>query len=198
MNKRKTVAAGKLAGMLATVVLIVFMAVFFAGRSMFRALYPMEYSETVSTYAAQYDVPPALLYAVIHTESGFRADAVSEVGALGLTQITPETFRWLQTKTGETLPDTALYEPETAIRYGALFYSLLLSEFDNDWQTAAAAYHAGRGQVNAWLANPEYSADGKTLTTTPSKATNHYVSKVLRAVNIYYHLYEKELSDNVQ
>ena len=197
MNKRKCVATLKFAAMVAAVILLIFTAVFFAGRGILRTLYPLDYIETVDQYAEEYSVPRVLLFAVIHTESGFQPDAVSSAGAMGLTQITPETFHWLQTKTGETLPDEALFAPETAIRYWALFYSLLLTEFDNDWFTAVAAYHAGRGQVNIWLSNPEYSADGKTLTTIPSKDTNHYVHKVFRAVEVYYNLYEKEFSDNV-
>lgn len=197
MNRRKTVATLKFSAIVAVVVLLITAGVFFAGRAVFRAVYPMDYSREIDKYAEEYSVPRVLLYAVIHTESGFDKDAVSSAGALGLTQITPDTFHWLQTKTGESLPDEALYEPETAVRYCALFYSLLLSEFDNDWGTAVAAYHAGRGQVNSWLKNPEYSADGKTLSTIPTKDTNHYVNKVLKAVEIYYNLYEKEFSDNV-
>lgn len=197
MNKRKTIATCKFAAIVAAVVLLIFTSVFFLGRGVLHALYPMDYTETVNKYADEYNVPRVLLFAVIHTESGFRPEAVSSAGAMGLTQITPETFCWLQTKTGETLPDEALFEPETSIRYCALFYSLLLTEFDNDWYTAVAAYHAGRGQVNSWLKNAEYSADGKTLDTIPSKDTNHYVSKVLKAVELYYNLYEKEFSDNV-
>lgn len=197
MKQRKAKATLKFAAIVVAVILFIFTAVFFAGRGMLRALYPLDYIETVDKYAEEYSVPRVLLFAVIHTESGFQPDAVSSAGAMGLTQITPDTFHWLQTKTGETLPDEALFVPETAIRYGALFYSLLLTEFDNDWYTAVAAYHAGRGQVNSWLQNPEYSADGKALTTIPSKDTNHYVHKVLRAVEIYYNLYAKEFSDNV-
>lgn len=197
MNKRKTIATLKFAAIAAVFVLLIVTCVFFTGRAVFRAVYPLDYSREIDKYADEYNVPRVLLYAVIHTESGFDKDAVSSAGAIGLTQITPETFRWLQTKTGESLPDEALYEPETAVRYCAVFYKLLLSEFDNDWTTAVAAYHAGRGQVNVWLQNPDCSADGKTLTAIPSKDTNHYVHKVLKAVEIYYNLYAKEFSDNV-
>ena len=91
-----------------------------------RFAYPMKYENYIEKYSAQYDVPKTLLLAVIKTESSFDPKAESSAGALGLTQITPETFHWLQTKTGETLSDDALSDPETAIRYGALFLALLL------------------------------------------------------------------------
>lgn len=194
---RKTKAALKIAALVTAFALLIGVSVFFAGKTAYKAAYPCKYTFEIEKYADEYDVPRALLFAVIHTESGFDPNAVSSAGALGLTQITPETFHWLQTKTGETLPDSALYEPEVSVRYGALFYSMLLSEFGGDIRTAVAAYHAGRGQVNAWLRDGQYSADGKTLDSIPSRDTNHYVYKVTKAINIYNNLYEKELNQDV-
>lgn len=194
---RKTKAALKIAALVTAFALLIGVSVFFAGKTAYKAAYPCKYTFEIEKYADEYDVPRALLFAVVHTESGFDPNAVSSAGALGLTQITPETFHWLQTKTGEALPDSALYEPEVSVRYGALFYSMLLSEFGGDIRTAAAAYHAGRGQVNAWLRDGQYSANGKTLDTIPSRDTNHYVYKVMKAINIYNNLYEKELNQDV-
>ena len=54
-----------------------------------------------------------------------------------------------------------------------------------DTETAVAAYHAGRGRVNGWLADESISPDGKTLGDIPIPETAHYVRKVMRAVNIY-------------
>ncbi len=149
-----------------------------------RFAYPVKYDDLVAKYADEYDVPHNLLMAVIRTESSFDPNAVSSAGAVGLTQITPETFSWLQTKTGETLNETELQDEETAIKYGALFLGLLLDEF-GDTETAIAAYHAGRGRVNGWLKDKSISSDGKTLSDIPIPETAHYVRKVMRAVNIY-------------
>jgi len=150
--------------------------------------YPMKYASYVEDYANVYDLDPLLLYAVIYTESGFQPDAVSDAGALGLTQITPETFQWLQTKTRETLPERQLHEPETSIRYGALFLHMLEKEF-GETETALAAYHAGRGRVGGWLLDKSCSADGKTLRRIPSSKTAHYVRKVMRTYDKYQNLY---------
>lgn len=150
--------------------------------------YPLKETELVEQYAQEYDVPAYLIYAVINTESGFDPDAISDLGAMGIMQMTPDTFYWLQTKTGEKLETDALFEKETSIRYGTLFLSMLLQEF-GDENTAVAAYHAGRGRVNEWLKNPEYAPDGKTLTNIPTRDTAHYVYKVSRAVQKYQRLY---------
>lgn len=154
-----------------------------------RYAYPVKYEDYVEKYSAQYDVPKTLLLAVIKTESSFDPKAESSAGALGLTQMTPETFHWLQTKTGETLADDALSDPETAIKYGALFLGLLLDEFKSA-ETAAAAYHAGRGRVNSWLEDKNISPDGVNLSDIPIPETAHYVRKVMRAVNIYNSFYK--------
>jgi soluble lytic murein transglycosylase len=161
-----------------------------------RSVYPREYADLVIRYARAYQLPESLLFALIRTESGFRADAVSEAGARGLTQITPETFVWLQSKTGETLSADALFESATAVRYGAFLLHNLLAEYGDDRTTALAAYHAGRGQVRQWLT----AAEKDTLSTRdiPSPKTQHYVKKVLGATAAYQRLYAAKAAAHTQ
>ncbi len=157
-----------------------------------KMIYPKKYSEFVERYSAQYNVDETLVYAIIKTESSFDSNAVSDVGAIGLMQIMPETFEWLQTKMSseEKLGSEALFEPETNIKYGVFFLSMLMEEFD-DIRLAAAAYHAGRGQVNEWLDDKSVSDDGKTIESIPSRNTAHYVSKVIRNIEIYEKIYDE-------
>jgi len=144
----------------------------------------MHYFELVDATAREHGLDSALLMGLVFTESSFDPQAVSSVGARGLTQIMPETFEWLQGKTGESLPLDALFEPEISLRYGALLLRYLLDEFALP-ETALAAYHAGRGRVNQWLRDPEISPDGHTLAHIPSNDTRHYVNKVMRAYAKY-------------
>ncbi len=192
MNKPKTVSAVKIICIIAVFVLVISGITALAVRTAYRHIYPLEYTEYIEEYSLAYGVPKELLYATVKTESGFDPNAKSDAGALGLTQITPETFSWLQSKTGEEYAENDLYDPEISIKYCAVFYSLLLNEFEQT-ETAVAAYHAGRSKVKGWLVNSEYSSDGKTLTKIPSKVTAHYVSKVTKAINIYNNLYEEEI-----
>lgn len=151
-------------------------------------LYPKKYSEYVEKYAAEYEISENLLYAVIRTESSFDPEAVSSVGARGLTQITEDTFDWLLTKTDESYDFDDLFTPEISIKYGALFLSILQEEYAIT-ETVVAAYHAGMGNVSGWLNDSRYSDDGQHLKTTPISDTNHYVDKVMSAIDKYYEIY---------
>ncbi len=154
-----------------------------------QTVYPMRYTKIVSENAETFEIDEPLLYALIKAESGFDKNAVSSVGAKGLTQITPETFCWLQTKTNEEYQEDALFEPEISIYYGAYFLDMLLDEFGNT-ETALAAYHAGRGKVNEWLADPRISPDGETLENIPYEDTSAYVKKVMKNYNKYNEIYD--------
>ncbi len=153
--------------------------------------YPMEYEEYVEKYSKEYNVDKYLVYAVIKTESGFKTDALSNVGARGLMQIMEDTFDWIKYRMGDT--ETAyfdMYVAEDNIRYGCWFLGYLTEEFGNV-EAVAAAYHAGRGKVNEWLSDKEYSKDGVHLDTIPSNDTAHYVSKITKAMDTYIRLYDK-------
>lgn len=153
--------------------------------------YPTDYSEYVEKYSAEYGVDKFLVYAVIKTESGFRADAVSSAKARGLMQITEVTFDWIKFRLGDEESEFYdMYDPETNIRYGCWFLGFLCEEFGNV-EEVAAAYHAGRSKVNEWLNDEKYSADGVHLDVIPGRDTAHYVSKITKALDTYIRLYDK-------
>lgn len=55
-------------------------------------------SRIIQVSAAEEKISPALLEAVILTESKFDEKAVSHVGAVGLMQLMPETAQWIPRK----------------------------------------------------------------------------------------------------
>lgn len=156
-----------------------------------QTVYPRQYSNLVEENAELFEIDSSLIYALIKTESGFDKNAVSSVGAMGLTQITPDTFHWLQTKTGHDYEDEALFTPEISVYYGVYFLDMLLYEF-GDTETAFAAYHAGRGKVNEWLADPRYSENGLTLDRIPYDDTALYVKTVMKNIERYQKIYDIE------
>ncbi|NLN81367.1 MAG: lytic transglycosylase domain-containing protein [Clostridiales bacterium] len=158
-----------------------------------KAAYPLEYSDLVNKYSEQYGFEPSLIFALIHTESGFDHQAVSHKKAIGLMQITEDTFEWAQFRFSEkeALPVEMLYDPETNIHYGIRILSLLKEEFE-DTKTMLAAYNAGVGNVRRWLKTPEYSDDGASLKSIPYEETSNYVSKIPKTKSIYRKLYDIE------
>lgn len=154
-----------------------------------KSAYPLEYTDLVNKAAKDYNLQPALIYGVIHTESRFDPDAGSSVGALGLMQIMPETFDWLQEKRGESGKYTTedLYTPSVNIDYGSYLLRYFLDYYGNE-KCAVAAYNAGF-EVSNWLEDPNCSPDGMTLDVIPYPETSEYVVKVENAKQKYIELY---------
>lgn len=156
------------------------------------AMYPTQYEDLVDAAAREFGLEREHIYAVIRCESDFRQEAVSSAGAIGLMQIMPETGQWIAGKFHEQelfTPDM-LFEPETNIRYGCWLLSYLSERYGGDMDTVSAAYHAGIGNVDKWLDDAKYSADGLTIDTTPFPGTNRYMEKVRAA----YEGYTKKLA----
>lgn len=153
--------------------------------------YPMKYEDVIDKYSAEYQLDPALVCAVIYTESKFDPDAVSVDGARGLMQVMPETGEWIAAKLGmrATYDVDKLFEPDTNVRFGCWLLNYLYSRFDGDSRKALAAYNAGQGNVDKWLTQPECSSDGVTLDHIPFRETRNYVKKVKAAHDIYLERY---------
>lgn len=100
--------------------------------------------EAATAYGLEYE----LLKAVIATESGFNAHAVSPKGAVGLMQLMPDTARRFGVKAdhNQTLQER-LTDPRTNILAGASYLAWLLKYFDGETELALAAYNAGEGAV---------------------------------------------------
>lgn len=160
----------------------------------YTVFYPQKYTEQVERCAEEFDVDEALIYAVIRTESGFRAEVESHAGAVGLMQLMPATFEWLQGKLeGEVIyPADRLTDPDVNVRYGTYFLRHLLDRYGGNIATCAAAYNAGTTTVDGWLEDSRYSADGVTLSVIPYDETAGYVRKVEQAYAMYQHLYGGE------
>ncbi|MBQ8171409.1 MAG: lytic transglycosylase domain-containing protein [Oscillospiraceae bacterium] len=156
-----------------------------------RETHPIGYGSYVEKYAAEYGIDKYLVYAVIKTESSYDHRAVSNVGARGLMQIMEDTFDWIKFRMGDEETEYSdMFDPEVNIRYGCFLLGFLYEEFGNI-DAAMAAYHAGRGAVNGWLSDSEYSRDGVHLDKIPIRDTAHYVDKINAAMQTYIRLYDQ-------
>jgi soluble lytic murein transglycosylase len=157
--------------------------------------YPKKYTDIVTKYAESYGLDEDIIYAIINTESSFDPNAESSVGARGLMQIMEDAFLWTKSRMPDSENDDNavyddMYDPELNIKYGAYLFYLLYDEY-GDYETALAAYHTGRGNVNKWLEQSENSTNGRTLNIKiPSEATAHYVDKAMNSYKNYQALYD--------
>lgn len=107
------------------------------------------YDRLVEQAAARHGVDPGLVHALIEVESGYRADAVSSVGAMGLMQLMPRTAR----RYGVSDP----LDPAANIDAGTQHLRALLDEFGPLYELSAlAAYNAGEVVVRRHGGIPPY------------------------------------------
>jgi soluble lytic murein transglycosylase len=160
-----------------------------------RTEYPLRYPEIVRGHAQQYDLDPALLAAVIYSESRFRPHVRSPQGAIGLMQLLPSTAEGIATRTGGTkFVPSDLDDPELNVRYGSWYLRHLREHYAGrpDAMTLAlAAYNAGMANVDSWL---EHTSPGRQLQIPDAFAeTRHYLDGVEHARGVYRRLYAEEL-----
>ncbi len=121
-----------------------------------------------------------LLYAVASAESSGRPDARSSAGAVGLMQLMGGTAGELAESRGEGRPD--LTDPATSMRLGARYLRIQLDRFgrtSSPKELALAAYNAGPGKVEDWLASHGEPLAGEAVDWIRYDETRAFVRRVL-------------------
>ena len=125
--------------------------------------------EASATHGIDYE----LLQALIATESGFDAHAVSPKGAVGLMQLIPPTAARYGVKADKNTPiEKKLTDPRTNIRAGSSYLRDLITMFPGRLELAVAAYNAGEGAVQR---------AGNKIPNYPE--TKNYVKNVMQLYN---------------
>ena len=123
------------------------------------------YDDLINEAAVTHGVKFSLLKALIKVESDFNPDAVSPKGAMGLTQIMPETARILR------IQDP--FDPSENIMGGARYLKQMIERFGGELHLALAAYNAGPKAVERYQRIP------------PIPETENYVERVMRYYDAY-------------
>ncbi len=155
---------------------------------------PLRHEDIIRQQASQKGLDPSLIAAVIYTESHF-VDQTSGAGATGLMQLMPATADYIAGLSGGTQFEQGdLSTPQINIAYGAFYLKYLLKKYRGSEVIALAAYNAGEGKVDEWLAGA--AANNETFQVAkhiPFAETRDYVEKVLAARADYRRQYEDEL-----
>ena len=155
---------------------------------------PLRHDDIIRQQASDKDLDPALIAGVIFAESHFR-DQTSRAGAKGLMQLMPDTADYIAERSGGTeFVQGDLASPQVNIAYGSWYLRHLLDRYDGRVALALAAYNAGQGNVDAWLAKSGGSgASFRAADHIPFPETRVYVEKVLAAREDYRREYATEL-----
>jgi LysM repeat protein/peptidoglycan hydrolase-like protein with peptidoglycan-binding domain len=98
----------------------------------------------IDRWSAAYGVDPRLARALAWMESGFQEEVVSSAGAIGVMQLLPETWQWVDTVLlGESTPRT--YDGN--VRAGVRYLRWQLDQFGGDVRLALAGYYQGARAV---------------------------------------------------
>ena len=108
--------------------------------------------------AERHNVDPALVKAVITTESGWNPQAVSRKGAVGLMQLIPQTAQRFGVNNS--------FDPAQNVEGGTSYLRTLLDRYNGDLPKSLAAYNAGERAVDLSNGIPDY------------RETRMYVQKV--------------------
>lgn len=118
--------------------------------------------ESIVKHSLELGIDPALALSIAKSESGFRHDARSAGGAVGVFQLMPSTAKRLGVNP---------YLVSDNIKGGLMYYKKLYNIFGST-ELALAAYNAGPGVVK------------KCNNTVPkNKVTRHYVSTIMDEYN---------------
>jgi len=118
----------------------------------------LAYDDIIDEAAKLHGVDADLIHAVIQTESGYNAMAVSPAGAQGLMQLMPD----LQAQLGVTDP----FNARQNIMAGTEYLKTLLTRHKGNVPLTLASYNAGPGNVAKYKGVP------------PFKETRAYLKKI--------------------
>ncbi len=131
-----------------------------------------------------------IIHAIARQESQFDKKIVSRAGARGLMQLVPGTAREVASKTGVAYNAASLDDPAYNASLGAWYFGTLMTRYNGSYVLAVAAYNAGAGNVNKWLAaNGDPRTPGADvlgwIEAIPFKETRDYVQRVLENAVVY-------------
>ncbi len=131
-----------------------------------------------------------IIHAIARQESQFDRAAISHAGARGLMQLMPGTARDTATKLGLSYDMSALTnDTDYNITLGSTYFQRIYNQFGS-YPLAVAAYNAGPGNVNKWLAANGDPRQGTAdivdwIEAIPISETRNYVQRVLENAVVY-------------
>jgi soluble lytic murein transglycosylase len=153
-----------------------------------RLVYPLPFGREIRQATAKARIDAMLVAGLIRQESGFQAEAVSHMGAIGLMQLEPKTAQKMARQARVRYSRAKLLEPGYNLRLGTLYLADLVRGLGG-LEAALAAYNAGEDRVAAWHAGRNFDEPAEFVESIPFTETREYVEVVSRNAEIYRHFY---------
>ena len=154
-----------------------------------RLYYPVDYQDTVRTWATQNRLPLHLVYGIIRQESAFDTQAQSWAGARGLMQLMPATARELAGKAGLSYSHDKLSDPAFNLRLGTTYFSQVLNMFDSNVELALAGYNGGPYRIKRMWKEAGSRELDRFLEGLSLEESRTYVKRILVLSDSYRQLY---------
>jgi soluble lytic murein transglycosylase len=152
--------------------------------------YPQAYEKFVSKYAQSFGISESLVWGIMRTESFYKPQVKSSVGALGLMQVMPLTAsKMAEMMEMSTFKVSQLTDPETNVRVGVKYLQRLSKMFDGYLPLVAAGYNAGPHRVHVWMKNFGNLPMDEFIEHIPFSQTRGYAKKVIRSYYVYSSVY---------
>ena len=143
------------------------------------------------TVAAPPGTDWTMVHAITRQESQFAQNAVSYAGARGLMQLMPGTAQEQAGKSGvQYLSASLVNDSSYNLLLGNGYFQRMLRYYNGSYPLAVAAYNAGPGNVNKWLAQNGDPRTGSIpwinwIEAIPIYQTKDYVQRVLENAVVY-------------
>ena len=155
-------------------------------------LFPLGYEKEARAAAADFDMDPALIFAIIRQESAFQKRARSPADAFGLMQMLSSTARQTAKRIKVSYRGFRdLYTPSKSILLGTAHLKRLLKRYDNSFILTVAAYNAGSTPVKKWRKAFPASSPLEFIENIPYSETRNYVRLLIRNYLFYRSLLNK-------
>lgn len=127
-----------------------------------------QYDAYIRQASDLYEIPEALIRAVIRVESNFNPECRSRVGAMGLMQLMPAT--------AASMGVTNAFDPYQNIMGGTRFLRILVNRYEGNLALVLAAYNAGAGRVDLYLSGRR---------SLPEITVTRYIPRVIGYIRRY-------------
>ncbi len=157
--------------------------------SLFKRIYPFYYRQLVTIHAADSQLDPLFVAAMIREESRYQADIVSHAGAIGLMQLMPATAKDIASRLKiRNFRTSMLTRADISIRFGSWYMGKLMKQFKSP-ELVSGAYNGGPGRMQRWTKELALQDMDEFIEDVPITETRNHIKRVMHSYAVYKQVY---------